>query len=122
MSTSDGKTDSEKLMTWYRGARRDLPWRKNRDPYRIWISEVMLQQTTVAAVVPFYERFMLRFANLKSLATAPIEDVIEHWAGLGYYSRARNLHKAAQDLYALPSGFPETHTELLLLPGFGPYT
>ena len=114
--------DSEKLIDWYRGVRRELPWRKNRDPYRIWISEVMLQQTTVAAVVPYYERFMLRFANLKSLATAPLEDVIEHWAGLGYYSRARNLHKAAQELHALSSGFPKTHTALLLLPGFGPYT
>ena len=118
----ESSIDSGKLIEWYRGVRRDLPWRKNRDPYRIWISEVMLQQTTVAAVVPFYERFMLRFANLKSLATASIEDVIEHWAGLGYYSRARNLHKAAQELHARRTGFPKTHAELLQLPGFGPYT
>lgn len=112
--------DNLALIEWYRKVRRDLPWRRDRDPYRIWVSEVMLQQTTVAAVVPYYERFMKRFPNLNSLATAPEEDVIEHWAGLGYYSRARNLHKAAQALHQ--NGFPQTHTELLQLPGFGPYT
>jgi A/G-specific adenine glycosylase len=112
---------SERLVTWYRANRRTLPWRKNRDPYRIWVSEVMLQQTTVAAVVPFYERFMKRFPELATLASAPGADVVEHWAGLGYYSRARNLHKAAQEL-AARGGFPETFEELIELPGFGPYT
>jgi A/G-specific adenine glycosylase len=111
---------SEALITWYRGVKRDLPWRMNRDPYRIWVSEVMLQQTTVAAVIPFYERFMKRFPTLASLAEAPVEDVLEHWAGLGYYSRARNLHKSAQAL--MVNGFPRTHAELQELPGFGPYT
>ncbi len=111
---------SEALVTWYRGVKRDLPWRMNRDPYRIWVSEVMLQQTTVAAVIPFYERFMKRFPTLASLAEAPVGDVLEHWAGLGYYSRARNLHKSAQAL--MVNGFPRTHVELQELPGFGPYT
>lgn len=111
---------AEKLVRWYRGVRRELPWRRDRDPYRIWISEVMLQQTTVAAVVPFYERFLMRFPTLESLAKAPLEDVLEHWAGLGYYSRAHNLHRAADALAS--RGFPRTATELLELPGFGPYT
>jgi A/G-specific adenine glycosylase len=113
-------TDSKELMAWYRRSKRELPWRMNRDPYRIWVSEVMLQQTTVVAVIPYYERFMKRFPNLAALATAPVADVIEHWAGLGYYSRARNLHKAAIELHR--NGFPKTHVELLELPGFGPYT
>lgn len=117
---AESQRDSQALVSWYRDAKRDLPWRKNRDPYRIWVSEVMLQQTTVAAVVPYYDRFMTRFPNLKALAEAPLEDVLEHWAGLGYYSRARNLHKAAQAL--AENGFPRTFTELLELPGFGPYT
>ena len=108
-------------MEWYQKNKRDLPWRRDRDPYRIWISEVMLQQTTVVAVIPYYERFLKRFPTLKSLAKAPVEDVLEMWAGLGYYSRARNLHKSAQALVALKE-FPRTHTELLELPGFGPYT
>jgi A/G-specific adenine glycosylase len=112
--------DSRDLVDWYRKVRRTLPWRQDRDPYRIWISEVMLQQTTVVAVIPFYERFLKRFPTLESLARSPIGDVLEHWAGLGYYSRARNLHRAAQAL--LPVGFPRTHTELSELPGFGPYT
>lgn len=114
------REDGDALITWYRSVRRELPWRETRDPYRIWVSEVMLQQTTVAAVIPYYERFMRRFPTLRSLAQAPVEDVLEHWAGLGYYSRARNLHRAAQML--AQSGFPRTHAELAELPGFGPYT
>lgn len=112
--------DSRNLIEWYRSIRRDLPWRKNRDPYRIWISEVMLQQTTVAAVIPYYERFLKRFPTLEALAVAPVDDVLEYWAGLGYYSRARNLHRSSQALLA--GGFPRTAAELLELPGFGPYT
>lgn len=108
------------LVEWYHNVKRPLPWRKDRDPYRIWISEVMLQQTTVVAVIPFYERFMQRFPNLEALASAPLEDVLEHWAGLGYYSRARNLHRAAQELRT--RGFPRSFSELIELPGFGPYT
>ena len=112
--------DSHDLVEWYRGVRRELPWRKNRDPYRIWISEVMLQQTTVQAVIPYYERFLKRFPILETLATSPVEDVLEYWAGLGYYSRARNLHKSAQALHE--KGFPKTFSELIEFPGFGPYT
>lgn len=113
--------DSKSLVKWYRANKRELPWRLNRDPYRIWLSEVMLQQTTVVAVIPYYERFLKRFPNLESLAKAKTDDVVESWAGLGYYSRARNLHKAAQQISAL-GGFPQTTSELLKLPGFGPYT
>lgn len=110
----------KELLHWYQANKRDLPWRKSRNPYRIWISEVMLQQTTVAAVIPFYERFMRRFPDVKSLAQADESDVLEMWAGLGYYSRARNLHLAAQKL--AQDGFPQTAEDLLKLPGFGPYT
>jgi A/G-specific adenine glycosylase len=108
------------LLSWYKENHRDLPWRQNRDPYRIWISEVMLQQTTVAAVVPYYDRFLKKFPNVHSLAEAPLNEVLERWAGLGYYSRARNLHKAAQMFSA--NGFPQSADKLLEAPGFGPYT
>lgn len=111
---------AEALSHWYLQNYRPLPWRADRDPYKIWISEVMLQQTTVTAVVPYYERFMNRFPNLKSLAEADTQEVLKFWSGLGYYSRARNLHKAAQILMAAP--FPQKYAELLKLPGFGPYT
>lgn len=108
------------LKKWYLENHRPLPWRADRDPYKIWISEVMLQQTTVTAVVPFYERFLKRFPNIKILAEAQQEEVLKYWSGLGYYSRARNLHKAAQQLHL--TGFPKTFQDLLKLPGFGPYT
>jgi len=114
-------TDLEALLKWYNTNKRDLPWRKNRDPYKIWISETMLQQTTTRAVIPYFERFIQRFPTLTDLATASIGDVYTYWAGLGYYSRARNLHAAAKLLAALPQ-FPQSHHELLELPGFGPYT
>jgi len=120
---------SKSLALWYAENQRTLPWRESRDAYRIWLSEVMLQQTTVVAVIPYYERFLKRFPTLKSLGTAPPEDVLEMWAGLGYYSRARNLHKSAQALLARAKlqknkadTFPKTAAELLELPGFGPYT
>lgn len=112
--------DQTDLITWYLANRRELPWRKNKDPYRIWISEVMLQQTTVTAVIPFYEKFMKRFPNVKALASAEESDVLEHWAGLGYYSRARNLHRSAKIL--AENGFYKKADELIALPGFGPYT
>ena len=102
---------AEKLIPWYLESQRPLPWRIDRDPYRIWVSEVMLQQTTVAAVIPFFERFMRRFPNIESLAKSAPEAVIEHWAGLGYYSRARSLHKSAQALEKLGS-FPRSYLEL----------
>ena len=119
--TTDNRLDQSSLISWYHDNHRDLPWRRTKDPYLIWISEVMLQQTTVVAVIPYYERFLKVFPNLKSLAKAPLEDVLEMWAGLGYYSRARNLHKAAQALVA-NGGFPKTAAELEEFPGFGPYT
>jgi A/G-specific adenine glycosylase len=109
------------LLAWYRQNKRELPWRQNRDPYRIWISETMLQQTTTTAVIPFFERFIKLFPDLNALAAAPVTAVVEAWAGLGYYSRARNLHKSAQALHAR-GGFPQTFEELIELPGFGPYT
>src|SRR5436309_4622419 len=83
------------LLTWFQKFQRDLPWRRTKDPYAIWISEVMLQQTRVAAVLPYYERFLKRFPTVLKLAEAPEEDVLTAWSGLGYYSRARNLQKAA---------------------------
>ncbi len=120
-STRDFDELISQLIPWYLEAKRPLPWRMNRDPYRIWISEVMLQQTTVTAVIPYYERFMKRFPNLNSLAKTELGVVLEYWAGLGYYSRARSLHKSAQTLSEFGK-FPQTFTELLELPGFGPYT
>ena len=109
------------LYKWYQEHHRPLPWRTTKDPYKIWISETMLQQTTTQAVIPFYERFLERFPQLKDLSQASLEEVYEYWSGLGYYSRARNLHRAAQMLDS-SSQFPKTHKELLELPGFGPYT
>jgi A/G-specific adenine glycosylase len=98
--------DQKQLIDWYNQNKRTLPWRKDRNPYRIWISEVMLQQTTVAAVIPYYEKFMNRFPTVQKLAAASEAEVLEMWAGLGYYSRARNLHKAAKTIVA-NGGFPE---------------
>src|SRR5689334_22352908 len=99
---------SKILVQWFRANKRELPWRANRDPYRIWISETMLQQTTTTAVIPFFEKFMARFPTLNVLADAPKAKVLEAWAGLGYYSRARNLHKAAKALHAHGS-FPQSY-------------
>ena len=120
MTMTDNKLSAQKLTQWYESQKRPLPWRKNRDPYPIWISEIMLQQTTTKAVIDYFHRFINRFPDVKSLAEATIEDVYEQWAGLGYYSRARNIHKASQVIAS--SGFPKTYQELLALPGFGPYT
>lgn len=121
LPSSKAKRLQLNLLKWYENHRRELPWREHKDPYPIWISEVMLQQTTSQAVIPFFKRFLKRFPQLKDLATASIEDVYEQWAGLGYYSRARNLHKAAQTIHERGS-FPDNHHELLELSGFGPYT
>ncbi len=109
------------LKQWYLKNRRDLPWRAHKDPYLIWISEVMLQQTTVQAVIPFFDRFKESFPTVFDLAEADLTDVLALWAGLGYYSRARNLHKAAQQIAQLKI-FPETYEQLIELPGFGDYT
>jgi A/G-specific adenine glycosylase len=110
------------LLDWYDRHRRTLPWREaTRDPYRIWLSEVMLQQTTVAAVGPRWLRFLARFPDVATLAAAPWADVAEEWAGLGYYARARNLHACAQAVMAR-GGFPTTEAGLRELPGIGAYT
>src|ERR1700741_2374080 len=111
------------LLVWFSQFQRDLPWRRSKDPYRIWLSEIMLQQTRVAAAIPYYERFLERFPNVESLATAPEEEVLRLWSGLGYYSRARNLQKAAKLIVANHNGiFPSDPAEALALPGIGAYT
>ncbi len=109
------------LLAWYAKNKRDLPWRRNRDAYRIWISEIMLQQTRVAAVIPYYERFLERFPGVSALATVPEQELLAAWAGLGYYSRARNLQRAAQKIEQLGS-FPREYSAMRSLPGVGDYT
>src|SRR5574341_66033 len=112
-----------RLLAWYRRARRDLPWRRSRDPYRIWVSEAMLQQTTVATVLPYYRRFLRRFPTVGALARAREEQVLALWSGLGYYARARNLRAAAREIVARHEGrFPRILGEALALPGVGRYT
>jgi len=111
------------LYRWYHKHKRDLPFRRSRDPYRVWISEVMLQQTRVQAMLPRYEAFVERFPDLESLAAAEEEEVLAAWKGLGYYSRARNLRRGAQRIVAEHGGqFPRKLSEALALPGVGPYT
>jgi A/G-specific adenine glycosylase len=111
------------LVQWSAAHHRELPWRNIGDPYRVWISEVMLQQTTVAAVIPYYERFLQRFPDVQSLAAADESDVLRLWEGLGYYSRARNLHNGAKELVFQRSGeFPRDVGALQSLPGIGRYT
>jgi A/G-specific adenine glycosylase len=113
----------ENLLGWFAKFQRDLPWRRTSDPYRIWLSEIMLQQTRVAAAIPYYERFLERFPSVEALASAPQEEVLRLWSGLGYYSRARNLQKAAQQIVARHNGvFPSKLEEALALPGIGAYT
>ena len=91
LAISSVRAMRRRLLLWYQKNKRDLPWRRTRDPYRIWISEIMLQQTRVAAVIPYYERFLARFPDVAALAAAPEQELLAAWAGLGYYSRARNL-------------------------------
>jgi A/G-specific adenine glycosylase len=109
------------LLAWYRSGHRDLPWRRTSDPYRIWVSEIMLQQTRAQAVVPYYERFLQRFPTVEALAAASEQDVLALWAGLGYYSRARNLRLAAQQVAAAGT-FPSDYEAIRALPGIGDYT
>jgi A/G-specific adenine glycosylase len=121
------KPEPRDLLTWYDRHRRDLPWRaragETPDPYRVWLSEIMLQQTTTAAVRPYFAAFLQRFPTVHVLAEAPIEAVMQAWAGLGYYSRARNLHACAKAVVDTYGGrFPQTQEELRRLPGIGPYT
>ena len=112
--------DREALLGWYDARRRDLPWRRDQDPYRVWISEVMLQQTRVETVLPYYAAWMERFPDLEALADADEESVLAAWSGLGYYSRARNLQAAARRMVA--DGVPDSEAGWRALPGVGPYT
>ncbi|MFQ6018970.1 MAG: A/G-specific adenine glycosylase, partial [Kiloniellaceae bacterium] len=128
----EGDAAVRDLLAWYGGHARALPWRvgpadrsgggTRPDPYLVWLSEVMLQQTTVAAVAPYYRDFLARWPTLHDLAAAALEDVLSAWAGLGYYARARNLHKCARVVSREWGGdFPESEAELRALPGIGPY-
>src|ERR1700704_370014 len=115
------------LIAWYDRHRRRLPWRALRgetpDPYRVWLSEIMLQQTTVKVVAPYFRRFIARWPTVRALAAAPLDDVLKLWAGLGYYARARNLHACAKAVTERHGGrFPQSLAELGALPGIGPYT
>lgn len=112
---------ADALLRWFEVAgRKHLPWQQQRSPYRVWISEIMLQQTQVTTVIPYYQRFMTRFPDVQSLASAPLDEVLHLWTGLGYYARARNLHRAAQVVVADHGGeFPATHAALQALPGIG---
>jgi A/G-specific adenine glycosylase len=115
----DARAIRSALVGWYESAKRDLPWRRTRDPYAIWISEIMLQQTRVAAVIPYYERFLAAFPNVTELARAAEDQVLTMWSGLGYYSRARNLQKAARNIGGT---FPRDYESIRALPGIGEYT
>lgn len=111
------------LLQWFEAEARDLPWRRTRDPYRVYLAEIILQQTRVAQGLPYYERFLERFPTLKDLAAADEQDVLKQWEGLGYYTRARNMHKAAGILMEQYAGcFPDNPESLVLLPGIGRYT
>src|SRR4030042_3245243 len=111
------------LLHWFAANARDLPWRRTTDPYAIWVSEIMLQQTRVPTALPYYERFLQRFPTVEKLALARLDTVLKLWEGLGYYSRARNLHLAAQEIVTrFDRRVPQTKDELLTLPGIGRYT
>jgi A/G-specific adenine glycosylase len=123
MLKPDGKEFQSRLLGWFDENARDLPWRRTSDPYAIWVSEVMLQQTRVAAVLEHYDRFMRRYPDIQALAAAPDEDVLASWSGLGYYRRARLLHRAAKVVAGELGGrLPETSAALRTLPGVGEYT
>lgn len=114
---------SRELLGWYMVNKRDLPWRRHRDPFFIWVSEIMLQQTRVDTVIPYFHRFIDRFPTIQALAEAPEEDVLKHWEGLGYYSRARNLQQAAKQVMELHGGnVPDDRAAVAALKGVGPYT
>lgn len=112
---------SDQVLTWFDlNGRKDLPWQKNITPYKVWVSEVMLQQTQVKTVIPFFQKFMNRFPNIESLAEAPLDEVLHYWSGLGYYARARNLHRTAKIISSKENGFfPENIDDLNNLPGIG---
>ena len=111
------------LIHWYAENKRELPWRETTDPYRIWISEIILQQTRVVQGLEYFNRFMLRFPDVRALAEAPGDEVMKYWQGLGYYSRARNLHAAAKEIVEKFGGeFPRNYSDVLTLKGIGEYT
>ena len=112
---------SQAVLNWFdEHGRHDLPWQKNKTPYRVWVSEIMLQQTQVTTVIPYYQKFMKSFPNVKALAAAPLDEVLHHWTGLGYYARARNLHKCSQMVMNEHAGrFPKNLEQLIDLPGIG---
>ena len=110
----------QELLSWYRRSKRDLPWRRTQDPYAVWVSEVMLQQTTVAVAVAYYDRWMSAFPDVRTLASADEDQVMRMWQGLGYYRRARSLHAAARQM--VESGIPRRHQDWLKVRGAGPYT
>lgn len=113
----------KKLIQWYQQSHRDFPWRKNEDPYHIWISEIMLQQTTTEAVIPYYIRFLEKFPTIEKLSLASLEDVYKMWEGLGYYRRAKHIHETAQIIINQYNGiFPSNYDDVLSLKGIGPYT
>ncbi len=117
------KKAGRKLIAWYEREKRDLPWRETKDPYLIWVSEIILQQTRVDQGLPYYLKFVSAFPNIKSLAKATEEEVLKHWQGLGYYSRARNMHTTARMICETQKGiFPSNHEDILKLKGIGPYT
>lgn len=121
MTQSPGTTFAAKVLGWFdQHGRKDLPWQQDRTPYRVWVSEIMLQQTQVATVIPYFERFMDYFPDLDSLARAELDEVLAQWSGLGYYARARNLHRAAQLIQTDHQGvFPQTFETVMSLPGIG---
>jgi A/G-specific adenine glycosylase len=122
---TEGKPEkrlSRELIRWYRAHHRKLPWRETRDPYKIWVSEVMLQQTTVPAVLSYYQKWLEQFPDIPTLARAPRQEILKAWQGLGYYQRAKNLHRAARLINRHHAGMiPQEYAELIALPGFGPY-
>jgi A/G-specific adenine glycosylase len=124
ISPTTRRAFATRLLAWYAKHKRDLPWRRDaHDPYRVWISEIMLQQTQVATVIPYYARFLAYFPNIQSLANAKLDAVLKAWEGAGYYARARNLHRAAKEIAVRFGGkLPDTVDELLALPGIGRYT
>ena len=122
--TESKRCFSKQILKWFdKHGRHDLPWQKNRNAYRVWVAEIMLQQTQVKTVIPYYQNFLKVFPTVSSLATASLDEVLSHWAGLGYYSRARNLHKAAEVIIEFHQGkFPQYYDDVLALPGIGPST
>ncbi len=114
--------ESEKLLRWFESQKRLLPWRESREPYGVWVSEIMLQQTQVQTVIPYYLSFLRQFPTVEDLAAAPLEQVLAAWSGLGYYRRARQMHSAAKMIAESLDGFPSSSRELERLPGVGPYT